>query len=331
MIAYIPVSVSPATSVPSCPGRVAIVTGAGRGLGRSYALALAAAGSMVVVNNDLRTDAAEGHAGPSAAERVVAEIVASGGQAAASTADVSEWDGAAQLIDQAVSTFGGLDILVNNAGNIRDRMIVNMTSDDWDAVMRVHLRGTVAPLRWAAQFWRERAKAGLPVSGRVINTTSAAGLYGKPGQANYAAAKAGIAALTITAAAELNRYGVTVNAISPVARTRMTDFALPAAPGPDDAGASQDQWRPELIAPLVVWLSSPDSAGVTGRVFEMTGDMISIGEGWRRGPAAVSDSGWSSNALGDTVRGLLSTAQPNSDLQGVPGGHATAGAKTGER
>jgi NAD(P)-dependent dehydrogenase (short-subunit alcohol dehydrogenase family) len=306
------------------------VTGAGRGLGRSYALALAAAGATVVVNNDLRTDAAAGR-GVNAAERVADEIVGAGGQATASNADVSDWDSAGQLVDQAVSTFGGLDILVNNAGNLRDRMIVNMTSDDWDAVMRVHLRGTAGPLRWAAEFWRARVKAGQPVSGRVINTTSAAGLYGKPGQANYGAAKAGIASLTITAAAELARYGVTVNAISPVARTRMTDFALPAAPRPDSTGADQDRWRPDLIAPLIVWLSGPDSADVTGRVFEMTGDMISIAEGWRRGPAAVSESGWTSSALGGTVRELLSAAQPNSDLQGVPGGHAAAGANTGGR
>ena len=285
----------------------------------------------MVVNNDLRTDVAEGHAEPNAAERTADEIIAAGGQAAVSTADISDWDSAGRLIDQAVSTFGGLDILVNNAGNLRDRMIVNMTSDDWDAVMRVHLRGTLAPLRWAAEFWRGRAKAGEPVSGRVINTTSAAGLYGKPGQANYGAAKAGIASLTITAAAELGRYGVTVNAISPVARTRMTAFALPAAPGPADAGANQDHWRPELIAPLIVWLSSPDSADVTGRVFEMTGDTISIAEGWRRGPSAVSESGWTSSALGGTVRELLSAAQPNSDLQGVPGGHAAVGANTGGR
>ena len=285
----------------------------------------------MVVNNDLRTDVAEGHAEPNAAERTADEITAAGGQAAVSTADISDWDSAGRLIDQAVSTFGGLDILVNNAGNLRDRMIVNMTSDDWDAVMRVHLRGTLAPLRWAAEFWRGRAKAGQPVSGRIINTTSAAGLYGKPGQANYGAAKAGIASLTITAAAELGRYGVTVNAISPVARTRMTAFALPAAPGPADAGANQDHWRPELIAPLIVWLSSPDSADVTGRVFEMTGDTISIAEGWRRGPSAVSESGWTSSALGGTVRELLSAAQPNSDLQGVPGGHAAVGANTGGR
>ena len=160
MIAYINVSPSPVSSDPSCIGRVAIVTGAGRGLGRSYALALATAGAMVVVNNDLRTDVAEGHAEPNAAERTADEIIAAGGQAAVSTADISDWDSAGRLIDQAVSTFGGLDILVNNAGNLRDRMIVNMTSDDWDAVMRVHLRGTLAPLRWAAEFWRGRAKAG---------------------------------------------------------------------------------------------------------------------------------------------------------------------------
>jgi NAD(P)-dependent dehydrogenase (short-subunit alcohol dehydrogenase family) len=308
----------------SCAGRVAVVTGGGRGLGRSYAMALAQAGACIVVNNDLRTDGADG-AGASAAHAVAAEIRDRGGAAVASTEDISDWDGAGRLVNQAVDAFGRLDVLVNNAGNLRDRMIVNMTADDWDAVIRVHLRGTMGPLHWAAAFWRGQAKAGQEVCARVINTTSATGLYGKPGQANYGAAKAGVAALTVIAAAELGRYGVQVNAVSPVARTRMTSAGLPDA-GQD---AGQDRWQPERIAPFIVWLASPDSAGVTGRVFEVTGSAISIAEGWRRGPGAVNDEGWSAADLGPVVHGLLSAAQPNSDLQGVPGGIATAAVTIG--
>jgi NAD(P)-dependent dehydrogenase (short-subunit alcohol dehydrogenase family) len=312
----------------SCAGRVAIVTGAGRGLGRSYALSLAEAGARIVVNNDLRTDSADGRAGRSAAHAVAAEIRDRGGDAVASIDDVSDWDGASRLVDHAVTTFGRLDILVNNAGNLRDRMIVNMSADDWDAVIRVHLRGTMGPLHWAAAWWRSQAKAGQPVSARVINTTSATGLYGKPGQANYGAAKAGVAALTLIAADELGRYGVQVNAVSPVARTRMTEAGLPE---PAADAASHDRWRPEEVAALIVWLSSEQSAGVTGRVFEISGSAISIAEGWRRGPAAVSHDGWTGADLGPVVRGLLAAAQPNSDLQGVPGGTATVAVNTGGR
>lgn len=315
----------------SCVGRVAIVTGAGRGLGRAYAMALARAGARVVVNNDLRTDVSGGRPASGAAHDVAAEIREAGGEAVASVDDVSDWEGARQLVDLAVAAYGQVDVLVNNAGNLRDRMIVNISAEDWDAVIRVHLRGTMGPLHWAAKLWRAEAKAGKPCSGSVINTTSATGLYGKPGQANYGAAKAGIAALTIIAAAELGRYGVRVNAVSPVARTRMTAGGLPPRPEPGRDGGDRDSWGPEAIAPLIVWLASPQSAGITGRVFEVTGKMISVAEGWQRGPVAVSQEGWRDMDLGAVVRDLVSAAQPNSDLQGLPGGTAAAAANVGDR
>jgi NAD(P)-dependent dehydrogenase (short-subunit alcohol dehydrogenase family) len=255
-------------------GRVAVITGAGRGLGREYALLFAAEGASVVVN-DLGTgpDGEGDSAGP--AQEVVAEIEAQGGTAVANTDDVADWDGGHRLIEQAVDAFGRLDVLVNNAGFVRDRYLVNMGEEEWDSVIRVHLKGHFVPTRWAAAHWRDRHKAGEPVSASVINTTSASGLIGNRGQTNYGSAKAGVALFTITCAKELGRYGVRVNCVSPAARTRLLmqtpGLADRAAP-PEDDGAF-DQWAPENIAPLVAWLASAECPA-TGRVFLIHGGTI---------------------------------------------------------
>src|SRR3954470_8154689 len=239
-----------------CDGRVAIVTGAGRGIGRAHALLLAQEGAKVVVNDvGANVDGSGSSAGP--AGEVVDAIRAMGGEAVANGDDVSDWEGAQRLINTAVETFGGLDVLINNAGILRDRMLVNMTDGEWDAVIRVHLRGTFAPSRWAATYWRERAKAGETNDARIINTTSSSGIYGNAGQANYGAAKAGIASFTIIAAMELARYGVTVNCIAPGALTRMTANLNPNRP--DTKPGEFDARAPENVAPLVVWLGSPES------------------------------------------------------------------------
>ena len=259
-----------------CEGRVAIVTGAGRGIGREYALMLAEHGAKVVVN-DLggARDGSGGDVGP--AQEVVDEIVAAGGEAVANTDDVSSL-AVPGLVRQAIETFGGLDVLVNNAGILRDRMVFSMAEEEWDAVIKVHLKGTFAPTRFAAEYWRNRAKAGEPNDARIINTTSVSGLYANPGQTNYGAAKAGIAAFTQIAAQELGRYGVTVNAIAPGALTRLTeDLELP-----DEVTS---RFEPRWVAPVVTWLASPLSADVTGQVIESSGLVLAIAEGWHRGPS----------------------------------------------
>ncbi|MGH8998499.1 MAG: SDR family oxidoreductase [Acidimicrobiia bacterium] len=255
-------------------GRVAVITGAGRGLGREYALVFAAEGASIVVN-DLGTGT-DGHgASTGPAQAVAAEIEALGGRAVANTDDIADWDGGRRLIDQAVDTFGRLDVLVNNAGILRDRLLVNMSEEDWDSVIRVHLKGHFVPTRWAAAYWRDRSKAGEPVSASVINTTSASGLIGNRGQTNYGSAKAGIALFTISCAKELGRYGVRVNCVSPAARTRMLmtnpGLAERATP-PQDAGAF-DEWDPGNVAPLVAWLAGADCPA-TGRVFLIHGGAI---------------------------------------------------------
>ena len=262
-----------------CEGRIAIVTGAGRGIGREHALSLAAHGAKVVVN-DLggSVDGTGGDLSP--AQQVVEEIKGMGGEAVANGDSVSSWEGAQRLINTAVETFGDLHAVVNNAGILRDRMLTNMTEEEWDAVINVHLKGTFAPSRWAAAYWREQAKAGKPVDGRIINTTSVSGIYGNPGQTNYGAAKAGIAAFTNIAALELARYGVTVNAVAPVALTRMTE-GLGPAPETDE---EREMRSPRWIAPIVTWLASAESKDVTGRVFEASGNVLAIAEGWVRGP-----------------------------------------------
>ncbi len=296
-----------------CEGRIAVVTGAGRGIGREHALSLAAHGAKVVVNDvGAAVDGSGGDLSP--AEQVVQEIKGMGGEAVANGDSVSSWEGAQRLINTAIETFGDLHVVVNNAGILRDRVLANMTEEEWDAVINVHLKGTFAPSRWAAAYWRERAKAGQPVDGRIINTTSVSGIYGNPGQTNYGAAKAGIAAFTNIAALELARYGVTVNAVAPVALTRMTE-GLGPAPETDE---QREMRSPRWIAPIVTWLASAESKDVSGRVFEASGDVLAIAEGWVRGPrqAPVEDP----TLLGPIVRDLLAKARKNSGMDGEPGG-----------
>jgi NAD(P)-dependent dehydrogenase (short-subunit alcohol dehydrogenase family) len=283
-----------------------VITGAGRGIGRAHALAFAAEGATVVVNDiGVALDGTGAGGGP--AQQVVDEIHAGGGRAVANTDDIADWSGAQSLVAQAIDAFGRLDVLVNNAGFVRDRMLTNVAEDEWDAVLRVHLKGHFAPLRHASAYWRAEAKAGRPVDARVINTSSGAGLFGSVGQANYSTAKAGIAGLTLVAAAELARYGVTANAIAPAARTRMTEttFAdMMAAPAD-----GFDAMAPENVSPLVVWLGSPESAGVTGRVFEVEGGRVTVAEGWRRGPSSDKGARWQPAELGPVVADLLAKAE----------------------
>lgn len=288
-----------------CDGRVVIVTGAGRGIGREHALEFARQGARVVVNDLGTGPAGSGRSGGPALD-VVEEIRAQGGQAVANSDDVADWDGAARLVKTAVSAYGQLDVLVNNAGFVRDRMLVSMTEQEWDEVIRVHLKGHFLPLRHAAAHWRERTKAGEQVSGRVINTSSGAGLLGSVGQGNYAAAKAGIVALTQVAAAELGRYGVTVNAIAPAARTRMTEEVFATTMAAPEAGF--DAMDPANVAPLVVWLGSGESGHVTGRVFEVEGGAISLATGWRHGPGVDRGHRWPPADVGAAVATLLSQA-----------------------
>jgi NAD(P)-dependent dehydrogenase (short-subunit alcohol dehydrogenase family) len=291
-----------------CEGRTAIVTGAGRGIGRAHALELARQGANVVVNDVGFDRDGSGSATSAPAQAVVEEIEAAGGHAVADAHDVADWDGAAQLVETALTAFGQLDILVNNAGILRDRMLVNMSIEEWDAVIRVHLRGTFAPTRHAAAHWRDQAKLGHPVDARVINTSSGSGLYGNPSQINYGAAKAGIASFTLIAARELERYGVTVNAVAPTALTRMTE-GLPSferAAG----GTDFDEFAPENISPVVAWLASEHSRGVSGRVFNVAGGMVGVADGWDRGADIRKAGRWESAELCDVMPGLLARAKP---------------------
>jgi NAD(P)-dependent dehydrogenase (short-subunit alcohol dehydrogenase family) len=298
-----------------CEGRVVIVTGAGRGIGRAHALEFARQGAKVVVNDiGAELDGTGGSASP--ASEVVAMIRDAGGEAVVNGDDVADWEGAQHLVNSAVEAFGGLDVVVNNAGVVRDRMFANAAEDEWDVVVRVHLKGHFCVARWAASYWRDQTKAGAAVDARIINTSSGAGLMGSVGQAAYSAAKAGIAGLTIVQAAELGRYGVTANAIAPSARTRMTEtvFADMMA-APDDPG-SFDSMAPENIAPLVVWLGSPESRDVTGRVFEVEGGKVSLADGWQHGPAVDKGDRWDPAELGPVVRDLLSKAPTPAPVYG---------------
>jgi NAD(P)-dependent dehydrogenase (short-subunit alcohol dehydrogenase family) len=279
-------------------GRVAIVTGAGRGIGREHALELARHGATVVVNDLGASLAGEGASAGPAAE-VVALIGELGGEAVANGADVADFAAAEALVGQAVDTFGGLDILVNNAGFVRDRMLVNTSEEEWDAVIRVHLKGHFATLRHAGAYWRSESKAGRQRAARVINTSSGAGLQGSVGQTTYSAAKGGIAAMTLVAAQELGRYGVTVNAIAPVARTRMTEGAFDTASSlPDPADNS----------PVVAWLASVEAGDVTGRVIEIEGGQICLEQGWTHGPKRHAGGRWEAGRVGAAVRDLIAEA-----------------------
>jgi NAD(P)-dependent dehydrogenase (short-subunit alcohol dehydrogenase family) len=297
-----------------CDGRVVIVTGAGGGLGRSHAIAFAAEGARVVVNDIGTSREGEGRS-TAPAQQVVDEITSAGGEAVANTDDITDWDGAQNLVRTAIDAFGGLDVLVNNAGFLRDKMLVGMSVEEWDAVIRVHLRGHFCPLRHAGAYWRERSKNGDAVDARIINTSSGAGLMGSVGQGNYSAAKAGIVGMTLVAAAELGRYGVTVNAIAPAARTRMTEVAMPDMMKAPESGF--DAMAPENVSPLVVWLGSPDSREVSGRVFEVEGGMVSVADGWQHGPKSDKGERWEPGELGDVIRKLLVEAPTPTPVYGA--------------
>ncbi|QQV77664.1 SDR family oxidoreductase [Sphingomonas aliaeris] len=287
-------------------GRVAIVTGAGRGLGRAHALKLAEHGAKLVINDLGSSSSGEG-VDQTPAQEVVAAIEAMGGQAVVNTSDVSNWNAAQEMVQQAVDTFGRLDVLVNNAGILRDRMLVNMTEDEWDTVVKVHLKGTFAPIHHAANYWRLESKAGRPVDARIINTTSHSALFANIGQANYASAKGGIATLTQLAARELGRIGVTVNAIAPRAETRMT------------AGLSEGQSEermarrdPEWIAAMVAWLASPESKSISGRIFETWGYGYSVIESWQHGPQMEASR--DPTEIGEGVKRIAGFARPNAGI-----------------
>jgi NAD(P)-dependent dehydrogenase (short-subunit alcohol dehydrogenase family) len=278
--------------VPDLGGKVAIVTGAGRGIGRAHALALAAAGATIVVNDLGGSLAGEG-ADLSPAETVVAEIRAAGGEGVADGENVADFDGARRLVAHAIDEFGRLDIVVNNAGILRDRMLVNMSEDEWDAVIAVHLKGHFAVTHHAAAYWRERAKAGEQVRARVINTSSPSGVFGNVGQTNYGAAKAGIAAFTVIAAQELGRYGVTVNCLAPNARTRMTEETFDMGERPEGF----DPLDPANNSPVVVALCADDAQDITGQVFHVWGGAVNALQGWTAGELFQSDETWDADAL----------------------------------
>jgi NAD(P)-dependent dehydrogenase (short-subunit alcohol dehydrogenase family) len=297
-----------------CKGRVVIVTGAGRGIGREHALAYAREGAQVVVNDlGVARDGTGGDRGP--AQQVVDDISAAGGHAIANTDDIADWNGAARLVQTAIETFGGLDVVVNNAGFVRDRMLFTTGEEEWDAVIRVHLKGHFATARHASDYWRAQSKAGNTVVAAIINTSSGAGLMGSVGQGAYSAAKAGIAALTLVEAAELGRYGVTANAIAPAARTRMTEEVFADRMQAPNEGFDVND--PANISPLVVWLGSTDARDVTGRVFEVEGGMLSIADGWQHGPQIDKGARWEPSEVGNAVRNLLAQAPAPAPVYGA--------------
>jgi NAD(P)-dependent dehydrogenase (short-subunit alcohol dehydrogenase family) len=288
-----------------CEGRVVIITGAGRGIGRAHALEFARQGAKVVVNDlGAELDGSGGSTGP--AGGVVEEIRAAGGEAIANGADVADFEATRTLVASTVEHFGRLDVVVNNAGFLRDRMFVGTSEEEWDAVVRVHLKGHFCLSRHACEYWRNQSKAGEGVDARIINTSSGAGLQGSIGQSNYSAAKGGIATLTLIQAAELGRYGVTANAIAPAARTRMTEAIFTDMVAPEDG--SFDENAPENISPLVVWLGSSESRDVTGRVFEVKGGMIGVSDGWRDGPTVDKGARWEPDEVGAAVADVIGKA-----------------------
>jgi NAD(P)-dependent dehydrogenase (short-subunit alcohol dehydrogenase family) len=299
--------------MPNLAGKVAIVTGAGRGIGRAHALALAEAGAHVVVNDLGAALSGEGH-DDTPAQQVVEEIKTAGGEAAANAENVADFDGAERMVRQAIDQFGRLDILVNNAGILRDRMLVNMTEQEWDSVIAVHLKGHFAPTRHAAAYWREQSKAGDKVNGRVINTSSPSGVFGNIGQSNYGAAKAGIAGFTLIAAQELHRYGVTVNCLAPNARTRMTEETF-------DMGAPSegfDPLDPSNMSPLVVALSADGAQNITGQVFHVWGGAINALQGWTAGELFSTDEKWNADdLLGELLDRFPSGAAPAGMVAGM--------------
>jgi len=312
--------------MPDLSGKVAIVTGAGRGIGREHALALARAGAKIVVNDLGASLAGEGtDEGP--AHDVVREVEALGGEAIANGENVADFEGAARMVEQAVERFGRLDILVNNAGILRDRMLVNMDEHEWDAVIDVHLKGHFAPTRHAAAHWRERSKAGEEVRARVINTSSPSGVFGNVGQANYGAAKAGIVGFTLIAAQELQRYGVTVNALAPNARTRMTEAAFGEIGAPD---AEFDPAEPGNNSPIVVALCADEAQGITGQVFFVFGGSVNMLSGWEAGELfSAGESRWDPDALLQELRERLPDgAAPAGMLASM---HAAGGQSMRER
>jgi NAD(P)-dependent dehydrogenase (short-subunit alcohol dehydrogenase family) len=287
-----------------CDGRVVIITGAGRGLGREHALAFAAEGAKVVVNDVGASLQGDGN-DMSPAQEVVDLIRANGGEAITNGDDIADWDGAGRLVQSAIDTFGGLDTVVTNAGIVRDRMFVNMSVDEWDAVIRVHLRGTFCPVKHAVDYWRAESKAGRPREGRVVTTSSGAGLHGSIAQTNYSAAKAGIATFTINIAAELGRIGVNANSIAPSARSRMTEEAFAEMMAKPESGF--DAMDPANISPLVVWLGSGD-CNVSGRVFECAGGLISLADGWQVGAEFDKGDKWDPAEIGAVVDDLVKAA-----------------------
>jgi NAD(P)-dependent dehydrogenase (short-subunit alcohol dehydrogenase family) len=290
------------------------VTGAGNGLGKAYALGLAAEGAKVVVNDlGVGTHGEDGET-KGAAEKVVDEIKAMGGEAVANTDDVADWDAGKRMVEQALDSFGGLHAVVNNAGFVRDRMFFTCSPEEWDAVIRVHLRGHFCTSRHAAEYWRAQSKAGNPVDARIINTTSGAGLQGSVGQSAYSTAKGGIATLTLVQAAELARLGVTANALAPNARTRMTStggFDMEAKEGEFDV------YAPENMAPLVAYLVSEQSKGVTGQVFELKGGEIFLSQGWTDSPKHDKGSRLEAGELDAIVRKLVQDREPAKPVYGA--------------
>lgn len=298
-----------------CEGRVVIVTGSGRGLGRAHALELARQGARVVVNDlGCELDGSGGGSGP--AGEVVEEIRGAGGEAIANGDDVADFAGAGRMVGAAIEAFGGLDAVVNNAGFVRDRMFANAAEEEWDAVVRVHLKGHFAVARHAAAHWRDQAKAGQPVAARIINTSSGAGILGSVGQAAYSAAKAGIATLTLVQAAELGRYGVTANALCPAARTRMTEGVFTEMMATPDAPEAFDAMAPENVSPLVAWLASAQSSHVTGRMFEVEGGKVGIATGWQHGPTVDKGDRWEADELGAVIDDLLTQAPAPAPVYG---------------